>query len=87
MARTKWLKIRVSDQEIADIKKRIGSHDMSNYVRKLVLGQPIAPPEPKHKKSSIVPIPNWCEPLIGLVSISIKSPSKLIQGKKSVMPY
>ena len=50
MARTKWLKIRVSDQEIADIKKRTGAHDMSNYVRKLVLDQPIAPPEPKHKK-------------------------------------
>ena len=50
MARTKWLKIRVSDQEIADIKKRTGSHDMSNYVRGLVLDQPIAPPEPKHKK-------------------------------------
>ena len=50
MARTKWLKIRVSDQEIADIKKRTGSHDMSNNVRSLVLDQPIAPPEPKHKK-------------------------------------
>ncbi len=50
MARTKWLKIRVSDDEILDIKKRVGRHDMSNYVRKLVLGQPIAAPEPKHKK-------------------------------------
>ena len=50
MARTKWLKIRVTDQEIADIKKRTGSHDMSNYVRKLILDQPIAPPESKHKK-------------------------------------
>ena len=50
MARTKWLKIRVTDQEIADIKKRTGSHDMSNYVRSLVLDQPIATPEPKHKK-------------------------------------
>ena len=47
MARTKWLKIRVSDDEILDIKKRAGRHDMSNYVRKLVLDQPIAPPEPK----------------------------------------
>lgn len=50
MARTKWLKIRVSDDEILDIKKRAGRHDMSNYFRKLVLDQPIAPPEPKHKK-------------------------------------
>ena len=44
MARTKWLKIRVSDQEIADIKKRAGQHDMSNYVRGLVLDQPVAAP-------------------------------------------
>jgi len=50
MARTKWLKIRVSDQEIADIKKRAGQHDMSNYVRGLVLDQPVATPEPKTKK-------------------------------------
>ena len=50
MARTKWLKIRVSDDEIVDIKKRAGRHDMSNYVRGLVLDQPIAAPEPKHKK-------------------------------------
>ena len=50
MARTKWLKIRVSDDEILDIKKRAGRHDMSNYVRGLVLDQPIAAPEPKHKK-------------------------------------
>jgi hypothetical protein len=50
MARTKWLKIRVSDQEVADIKKRAGQHDMSNYVRGLVLDQPVAAPEPKTKK-------------------------------------
>lgn len=50
MARTKWLKIRVSDQEIADIKKRAGQHDMSKYVRGLVLDQPVAAPEPKTKK-------------------------------------
>ena len=50
MARTKWLKIRVSDTEMSDIKKRAGQHDMSNYVRKLILDQPIAPPESKHKK-------------------------------------
>jgi len=50
MARTKWLKIRVSDQEIADIKKRAGQHDMSNYVRGLVLDQPVAAAEPKTKK-------------------------------------
>lgn len=50
MARKKWLKIRVSDDEILDIKKRAGRHDMSNYVRGLVLDQPIAAPEPKHKK-------------------------------------
>jgi len=50
MARTKWLKIRVSDQEVLDIKKRVGAHDMSNYVRGLVLDQPVAAPEPKTKK-------------------------------------
>ena len=50
MARTKWLKIRVSDDEIVDIKKRAGRHDMSTYARGLILDQPIAPPEPKHKK-------------------------------------
>ena len=50
MARTKWLKIRVSDAEIADIKKRVGSGDMSNYVRGLLLEQPVAAPEPKTKK-------------------------------------
>ena len=50
MAREKWLKIRVSDQELADIKKRVGAHDMSNYVRGLVLDQPVAAPEPKTKK-------------------------------------
>ena len=50
MARTKWLKIRVSDDEILDIKKRAGRHDMSAYVRGVVLDQPIASPEPKTKK-------------------------------------
>ena len=50
MAREKWLKIRVSDQELADIKKRVGGGDMSNYVRGLVLDQPVAAPEPKTKK-------------------------------------
>ena len=50
MARTKWLKIRVSDDEMIDIKKRIGQHDLSNYVRSLILDQSIAPAKPKHKK-------------------------------------
>ena len=50
MARTKWLKLRVSDEEMADIKKRTGGHDMSNYVRGLILDQPVAAPEPKYKK-------------------------------------
>lgn len=50
MARTKWLKIRVSDDEILDIKKRAGRHDMSTYARGLILEQPIAAPESKHKK-------------------------------------
>ena len=50
MARTKWLKIRVSDEEILDIKKRAGSHDMSTYTRGLILDQPVAAPEPKTKK-------------------------------------
>lgn len=50
MARTKWLKIRVSDDEMTDIKKRAGRHDMSNYVRGLVLDQPLPAPEPKAKK-------------------------------------
>ena len=50
MARKKWLKIRVSDDELLDIKKRAGSHDMSAYVRSVILDQPIAAPEPKHKK-------------------------------------
>ena len=50
MARTKWLKIRVSDDEILDIKKRAGRHDMSTYARRLILDQPIAAPEPKTKK-------------------------------------
>jgi hypothetical protein len=50
MARTKWLKIRVSEQETVDIKKRAGQHDVSNYVRGLVLDQPVAASEPKSKK-------------------------------------
>ena len=50
MARKKWLKIRVSDTEILNIKKRAGQQDMSNYVRGLVLDQPVAAPEPKTKK-------------------------------------
>lgn len=50
MARTKWLKIRVSEDEILDIKKRAGRCDMSAYVRGVVLDQPIAPPEPKTKR-------------------------------------
>ena len=50
MARTKWLKIRVSDIEILDIKNRVGAYDMSNYVRSLVLDQPVTAPEPKTKK-------------------------------------
>ena len=54
MARTKWLKIRVSDDEILDIKKRAGSHDMSTYARGLILDQPIALPEPKPKTKKIV---------------------------------
>lgn len=54
MARKKWLKIRVSDDEILDIKKRAGRHDMSTYARGLILDQPIAPPEPKPKTKKIV---------------------------------
>ena len=50
MARTKWLKIRVSDDEIVDIKKRAGRHDMSTYARGLILDQPVAAPELKTKK-------------------------------------
>ena len=50
MARTKWLKIRVSDDEIVDIKKCAGRHDMSTYARGLILDQPVAAPEPKTKK-------------------------------------
>lgn len=50
MARKKWLKIRVSDDELLDIKKRAGIHDMSAYVRGVILDQPIAAPEPKSKK-------------------------------------
>ena len=50
MARKKWLKIRVSDDEIVDIKKRAGRHDMSTYARGLILDQPVAVPEPKTKK-------------------------------------
>ena len=50
MARNKWLKIRVSEDELLDIKKRAGIHDMSTYVRGVILDQPIAAPEPKHKK-------------------------------------
>ncbi|MGM8899680.1 MULTISPECIES: plasmid mobilization protein [unclassified Psychrobacter] len=50
MARTKWLKIRVSDDEVLDIKKRAGRHDMSNYIRRLILDQPIAAPESEPKK-------------------------------------
>ena len=50
MARTKWLKIRVSDDEVLDIKKRAGRQGMSSYARGLILDQPIAPPEPKAKK-------------------------------------
>ncbi|OLF39736.1 hypothetical protein BTV99_12320 [Psychrobacter sp. Rd 27.2] len=40
----------MSDQEITDIKKRAGQHDTSNYVRRLVLDQPVSAPKPKHKK-------------------------------------
>lgn len=50
MARAKWLKIRVSDEEMAEIKKRAGRHDMSTYARGLILDQPVAEPEPKHRK-------------------------------------
>ena len=50
MARKKWLKIRVSDDEILDIKKRAGRHDMATYARGLILDQPVAAPEPKTKK-------------------------------------
>jgi len=54
MARTKWLKIRVSDDEVLDIKKRAGRQGMSSYARGLILDQPIAPPEPKPKTKKIV---------------------------------
>ena len=50
MARTKWLKIRVSDEEVLDIKQRAGVHDVSTYVRGVILEQPLAAPETKHKK-------------------------------------
>ena len=50
MARTKWLKIRVSDVEVLEIKKRVSGGDMSNYVRGLILDQPVAAPEPKTRK-------------------------------------
>ena len=84
MAREKWLKIRVSDQELADIKKRVGAHDMSNYVRGLVLDQPVAAPEPKTKKLCTVPILNWYAPLIVLASTSTKSLNKPIPSCKLI---
>lgn len=49
-ARSKFIKIRATPNEIAEVKKRAGSTDMSTYIRQLVLDQPIAPPAPVQRK-------------------------------------
>ena len=49
-ARNKFIKIRATANEIAEVKKRAGATDMSTYLRQLALGQPIAPPPQVQRK-------------------------------------
>lgn len=49
-AREKFIKIRATPNEIAEIKQRAGAMDMSTFLRQLALSQPIPPPQPIYKE-------------------------------------
>lgn len=52
--RNKFVKIRVTDEELAEFKKRAGQCDVSTYVRHLVLGQPLPKLKPKTRSKAVV---------------------------------
>lgn len=50
MSRKRYIQIRVSDEELKEIKERAGNIDKSTFLRQLALDQPIAqPPNPSRE--------------------------------------
>ena len=50
MARDRYIQIRLTDDELLEIKKRAGNITTSTFLRQLALEQPIAQPNPKPTK-------------------------------------
>lgn len=50
MARDRHIQIRLSDEEMVEIKKRAGGISTSRFLRQLALDQPIPQPNAKPKK-------------------------------------
>lgn len=50
LARSKFLKLRVTDDELEQIKKNSGGIPMSTFLRQLALDQPTPQPKPKSTK-------------------------------------
>jgi len=50
MARDRYIQIRLTDDELLEIKKRAGNITTSTFLRQSALAQPIAQPNPKPKK-------------------------------------
>lgn len=50
MARDRYIQIRLTDDEMAEIKKRAGGINTSTFLRQLALEQPVPQPNPKPTK-------------------------------------
>lgn len=50
MARDRYIQIRLTEDELLEIKKRAGSATTSTFLRQSALNQPIAQPNPKPTK-------------------------------------
>lgn len=50
MARDRYIQIRLTDDELLEIKKRAGNITTSTFLRQSALEQPIAQPNPKPAK-------------------------------------
>lgn len=50
MARDRYIQIRLTDDELLEIKKRAGNITTSTFLRQSALEQPIAQPNPKPTK-------------------------------------
>lgn len=50
MPRSRYIQIRLTDDELAEIKKKAGNINTSSFLRQLALEQPVPQPRPKPTK-------------------------------------